>query len=370
MTFRKVVPNLILTLASIFLTLVLCEIGFRTLLFSDYAFMQRFRVPSLYADTLSDDDHWKLYYLFDGRFSPPARPHPLLGWVGQFSRETYEHIDTQHIGGRRPVLLYGDSFAACAITVRPCFQQILNADHDFSQGHYFLNYGVGGYGVDQIYLLLQNSIDLYKNPLVIVSLMTEDLDRSLQTVRVGQKPYFEVIGDRLVLRGTPIDPDPKRFFAEHPPQITSYLYNFLTHSELVPWRVRQYLNGEEDKRRQKLLVNKHILLQMIKELRARKLEFMFLIFHPKEQAVFDHWRDEFLKELLNANQAPFLSTREMVKADAQRTQREIAEYYLPGDGHPTADQNVLIADQLKQVILARAASKDREMTNVVAQRER
>lgn len=364
---RKAAPNIVLAVMSICATFLLCEIGFRTLLFSKAPFMQRFRVPSLYADTLSDDDYWKLYYLFDGKFAPPAQPHPLLGWVGEFSRETYEHHDTPLIDGRRPVLLYGDSFAACAAVARPCFQQILNGDREFAQEYYFLNYGVGGYGVDQIYLLFKNSIGLYKNPLVVMSLMTEDLDRSIMAVRVGQKPYFEVAGERLVLRGTPIKPEPQSFFAEHPPEITSYLYRFVTHSDIVPWRVRQYLNGEDGKRKKKLLVNKLILLNIIEELRARNLEFIFLIFHPRERPVFDDWRDEFLQELLTANEVPFLSARAIVKEDARRNNRQPGEYYISGDGHPTVEQNILIANQLKSRVLDLAISKSRNATNVLSQ---
>lgn len=367
MTFRKCLSSFVLALVSICGALILGEIGFRALLFSDFAFMQRFRAPGLYADPMSDDDYWKLYYLFDGKFRPPAEPHPLLGWVGKFSRDTYEHDESQHIGGRRPVLLYGDSFAACATAAQPCFQQILNGARDFARDYYFLNYGAGGYGVDQIYLLFKKSIGLYNNPLVVIGLMTEDLDRSIMTVRVGQKPYFEVVDEQLMLKGTPINSEPKSFFADHPPDITSYLYRFVIHSDIVPWRGRQHLNGEDAKRQKKLLVNKLILLNMIEELRARNLEFVFLIFHPKEGPAFDDWRDKFLRELLAAEQVPFLSARAIVKEDAMRNNRQPAEYYIPEDGHPTVDQNVLIANYLKNRVLDLAMSKSRNVPNVVVQ---
>jgi hypothetical protein len=366
MAFRKVAFNVFLALTSFCAAVILGEIGFRTLLFSDYAFMDRFRAPGLYADPMSDDDYWKLQYLFDREFPPPAKPHPLLGWVGNFSRDTYTHDEIQHVGEKRPVLFYGDSFAGCVAL--PCFQQMLNAAEDFSQGYYFLNYGVGGYGVDQIYLLLKNSIPLYKDPFVVVSIMTEDLDRTLQSVRVGQKPYFEVAENRLVLRGTPMDPDPAAYFAQHPPEIVSYLYRLLTHSDLLPWRLREYLNGEKEARRKKLLVNKHIIVNIIEELRARKLDFVFLIFHPKAPPVFDDWRDTFLKKLLSENRVPLLSTREIVGEDALRSRRDLAEYYIKGDGHPTALQNVLVAKELKTFILANGAPEQRESEYMFAER--
>lgn len=366
MAFRKVAFSVFLALTSFCAAVILGEIGFRTLLFSDYAFMHRFRAPGLYADPMSDDDYWKLQYLFDSRFPPPAKPHPLLGWVGNFSRDTYAHDKIRYVGGKRPVLFYGDSFAGCVVL--PCFQQLLNAAEDFSQGYYFLNYGVGGYGVDQIYLLLKKSTPLYTNPFVVVGIMTEDLDRSLQSVRVGQKPYFEVVEDQLVLRGTPVNPDPAAYFAEHPPEIVSYLYRFLTHSEFLPWRLREYLNGAGEARRKKILVNKHIIVNIIEELRARNLDFVFLIFHPKDPPVFNNWRDAFLRELFSQNRVAFLSTREIVGEDALQSRRDITEYYIKGDGHPTALQNVLVAKELKNFILANGAPEQRESEYMFAER--
>jgi len=46
-------------------TVLICEVGFRTLLFSQVAFMERFREPGLYADYFSEDDWWKFYYAFN-----------------------------------------------------------------------------------------------------------------------------------------------------------------------------------------------------------------------------------------------------------------------------------------------------------------
>ena len=172
----------------------------------------------------SESNYWKLYYLFNGKLKPPANPHPLLGWVGDFSRETYLHNEASNINGRKAVLLYGDSFAACATTKEECFQGMLNADDEFASEGYLINYGVGDYGVDQIFLLLKNSLHHFQNPFVIISFMTHDVDRSTLSVRIGQKPYFEFVGGELVLRGPPINSDPNDFFAKNPPRVPSYLF--------------------------------------------------------------------------------------------------------------------------------------------------
>ena len=77
-----------------------------------------------------------------------------------------------------------------------CFEEILNGDPEFSRENYLLNYGVAGYGVDQIYLLFEQSLELYRRPLVVVSLLRTDLDR---TILSDQKPHFEPHEGKLVL---------------------------------------------------------------------------------------------------------------------------------------------------------------------------
>lgn len=119
-------PGILITIVSTLVAIGATEFAFRTLLFSDFSVMQRFRDPGLYADYFSDDAYWLLYHRFGGVFKPPERPHPTLGWVGSFDRTTFRHQDADQVGSRRPVLLYGDSFAACTDT--PCFQDILNQD--------------------------------------------------------------------------------------------------------------------------------------------------------------------------------------------------------------------------------------------------
>jgi hypothetical protein len=361
MLFHKWQFNIILVLMSLTITFVISEITFRSLLFSDLAFMQRFRNPSLYSDNESDD-YWKLYYLFrvtgqDRHFLHKGQVygeiHPLLGWGvdGSFLKDTYEHPDTQHIGGRRPVLLYGDSFASCASMRQDCFQQNLNKDKEFSKSNYLLNYGVGGYGVDQIYLLFMNSIHLYRHPFVVLSLMTHDLDRSLLSVREGvMKPYFEVVGDQLVLRREHVNQDRMTFFTENPPEVVSYLYRLWLYRDGHPGRLRMYLSNSEEKRRHNIEINKIIIISIINELRKNQIEYVFLVFHPMKAVENDDWRNTFLEKLLMDNGAPFLLTKQMIKKDAMQKNKDFQEYFLP-DGHPNKYQNEIIAGEIKRFIM-------------------
>jgi hypothetical protein len=352
---RRLVINLLgITLPALILTAVTSETIFRILLFSQVGFMEKFRKPELYFDYDSESNYWKLYYLFDGKLKPPANPHPLLGWGGFFDRETYLHTEASNIKGRKPVLLYGDSFAGCMTTPEECFQGILNADDEFAARCYFLNYGVGNYGVDQIFLLLKNSLDHFQNPFVIVSILTQDIDRSALSVRIGQKPYFALIDGELVLQGVPINPDPRAFFAENPPSIPSYLFRLWVQGNGSPQRIRRNFKNVDDIINEKIKINKQLLLNIIHELQKRNLRHLFIIFHL-DQAVLHRdlvdWQNDLLEKVLRDNHEPYISSKEIIRQHIQQHHGTVDDYYIKGDGHPSALQNKVIADVMKKVVL-------------------
>jgi hypothetical protein len=351
---RLIIAFLVITMPSLILTGVASEQIFRALLFSDIGFMEKFRKADLYFDHDSEDNYWKLYYLFDGKLKPPTNPHPLLGWVGDFSGETYLHHQVSGIKGRKAVLLYGDSFAGCATTKEECFQGILNADDEFAAKCYFLNYGSGGYGVDQIFLLLKNSLDHFQNPFVIASILTQDIDRSTLSVRIGQKPYFELVEGELALQGIPINPDPRSFYIENPPKIPSYLFRLWVQGNGWPQQVRQYFKGADHIRNKKKKINENLLLNIIYELRKRHLQHVFVVFHV-DRAVQDadwlDWQEELIERVLRESQTPYISAKEIIKQHLREHKGTIDDYYIKGDGHPTPLQNKIVAEVMKKVVL-------------------
>ena len=228
---KKWLVNILILFVSVFIALFVGELAFRAVIFSGSEIFKNLRNPENYASSNNESDYWKLSYEFGGEYKPPKNPHPLLGWIGNFDRETLMHNDAGKLNNRRPVILYGDSYAQC-VAEALCFEDFLNNDSAFLKEHYFLNYGVGGYGVDQISLLYKNTIDKFEKPFVVFSLMNYDIDRSILSVRTGQKPYFEIENDSLVLRGTPINQNPEEFFEENPIKIKSLLFRKFLYSKL------------------------------------------------------------------------------------------------------------------------------------------
>ncbi len=314
-------------------------------------FHQKLRRPKAYA-TFDDDDYWKLHVKFHKKI-PPEGTHPTLGWVNKVDPETYRHYAAKHIRNRTPVLLYGDSFAECVAD--KCFEDILNEDPAFSMSHYLLNHGQGGYGVDQIALLYERTIGIYVKPMVVLSLMTLDMDRSVLSFRLRQKPFFAIRNGDLMLEGTPVNPDQAKYLEENPPRIRSYLWRLFIHSKLLPARLRWMLKGKQKLIDYKIRLNQKILERLIFDLRARDTRFVFLIFHPhfRRQRLDgpDTWRDTFLKNFLDNQGVPYIWTKSIITADATSGNRDLSDYFLAGNNHPTELCNRLIANEIKLAVL-------------------
>lgn len=103
---------------------------------------------------------------------------------------------------RYQVLIVGDSFTFGdgindEITWPHLLQQL---DRDLN----VLNMGGSGYGVDQMYITLSETISQYKPKLVIAAFIDNNLHRSMLDFRDYKKPRFDLEDGGLVLRNTPI----------------------------------------------------------------------------------------------------------------------------------------------------------------------
>jgi len=348
--------NLLLLFSSISILLIILELVFRWMLFGNSPSFQNWRNPGLYASVFSDE-YWKLSYYWNTHGRPPPDPHPLLGWTGLYDRGSLVHYDFPLIGKRRPVLLFGDSFSQCIDTVK-CFQKFLNSDTAFAKDNFLLNYGTGGFGLDQIYLLAKQTVPHYKDPLVVFGFLTTDIDRSILTFRTGQKPWYSLEADSLKLNGFPVWQDTDSFIHSFPPQITSYLWRRFLHSRLnfLPWKCNPGKKEEFRFMNEARSINEKIIVAAATEFRKMNIDFVFLIFHHEdllnEQDAQGGWRDTFLLRVLTENEIPFIWTKDIVKKDTGIRDYQFERYIIPGDGHPTSYFNSLISRAIADSVFA------------------
>lgn len=337
--------NLLLLLITTGLMLVAAEYIFRRMIFSKNKAFTNLQDAGKYA-TQYTDDYWKLVYRFGSPHPPPKIAHPLLGWKGYFNPENYVHQDFEASGNRRKVLLFGDSFAMC-VERAECFQDIMNRDTSFTKDHFLLNYGVGGYGVDQIHMLCSLTVGMFENPFVVISILPNDMDRSVLTVRTGQKPYYVLENGQLVLKGVPIKSDPVDYYRENPPSIRSYMLARALHSDINPWFDEHKM--PVSLRERSLRLNEKIILTTDSILRSRNLQYVFLIFDNLWNAD-GNWRYDHLMSFMHLMKLPYFGTGDLVKMDTTFGKYEFDNYILHGDGHPNTHYNTLVSNQIKKFV--------------------
>ena len=320
------------------------------------------REPGSYAHDLSPE-YWLLQYRLndhktDGK---EARFDAGLGWVNALTEpETLRHAGEDTLGDRRPVLLFGDSFAACyGGKGKTCFQDLLEAS-DLGARFALWNYGVGGYGFGQIALSCRRAVarSRARDPLVLVGLLVDsDLDRTLLSFRGWPMPQF-----RRDERGEPaavareLTPTRDAFLERYGIPITSYALRFLKYGTRL-WP-RDDLRAEREAwQREVLEVNGALLRELVADLRAQGVEHAFVLFHGRSflrpgsryQPI-----EDFLVGELEALGVPYVLSWVPLREDAERTGRKEDAYWIargPGAGHLTELGNELVFGVLRGALL-------------------
>lgn len=346
------------------LAFLLGEIALRMVLFHGRRMPSQFertmRQPARYSDGNSEDDYWKLMSALAGEAALEDAPgsDPIIGWMGSVAAPgTYAHPGEGTLGNRRPVLLYGDSFAACLTPSADCFQSLLERS-EFGPQYAMLNYGVGGFGLDQTYLLLKHSIDRFKDkdPIVIVSILVDsDLDRSVLGYRSWPKPRLDVIGDQLVSRG-PVLTNTREYLKQHPISIRSYLWRlFLYQNTPFMAKARASWRGDEAVKAEKQQLNRKILLEIEHELSSRNFQHFFMVFQAeggalKRWSTFE-WQEQMIEDVCAERAIPLVDTRAYLAFAAEGKPENGARFYGNGPplfGHHNALGNVICFEAIRQ----------------------
>ncbi len=215
--------------AALFLALIalVLEGGARWALRSE-AFLRRISSPF-------DEPSWRLRWWLrhQGGEAPYRfsfdRYHAERGWTLAPNLQDLEVFDGKRLSsnsrglrGRREyavpkppgvyrIALFGDSFT---------FGEDVSDDETFAQrlesllpGVEILNFGVHGYGHDQILLYLREALPLYRPDVVLLGHVTDDSLRNLTGFRDFAKPRFRLVNGALRLEGTPV-PTPQEMLAE------------------------------------------------------------------------------------------------------------------------------------------------------------
>jgi hypothetical protein len=263
---------------------------------------------------------------------PSALFHPELGWISDdIDRDTLRHRRDVDLRGRRPILFYGDSFARCMTPRADCFEGLLERS-DLADRFALLNYGVAGYGLDQVEMLIERTIDRYAalQPIVVVGIFVDDdLDRVVARIRNWPKPHL-VLADGRLVPDAPAVPSLEAYLAEHPVRIRSYAWRWLLHARLLPRAFIACLSGDASDRARKEQESLRILEEIEAMLAARKLDHLYLVFQGESRVADDRaadWRDALVQDFLERAQAPFVSCAPYLRDAARHGGFPTAQYF-------------------------------------------
>jgi hypothetical protein len=344
---RKFLAAAILLIVSSLLAVGLGELFFRGILYSESLPGFGLRQPWHYADANLDDDFWKLAFLFGTTRQAQAVGYvdPELGWAPKSSPENplgiYAVARYRLEDIRRPILFYGDSFVAGPENIPGALDLLL-------PDRFVLNYGVGGYGLDQIYLRFNRTIGKFESPIVLVGILTDDLDRSILGFRTHQKPYFDVHDGKLILRNTPILPTTREYIEQNPPEIKSYFLRFVFF-QFRPYLPEHWFDrvlGYGEKRLKKRAVNRRILQGFKEDANALGVPLYVVIFYSGEELEEPTWREPFLKEILQDLAISYFDTKPYLLSYMARTGATLGDLYHEDKGHLNHDGRKVITQGL------------------------
>lgn len=173
-------------------------------------------------DVVSDSHKRILAGVVNGA-SPYKVPSPALGWTIKSHAEA-ESYETNSLGMRGAreysttppadrvrIAAFGDSFTwGSGVGYAATWPAILEQRQP---GVETMNFGVGGYGLDQAFLRYQQDGKAYQPHIVLIGYMTENIYRHVNTFRpfyIRQagapyaKPRFILVGDELSLVPNPV----------------------------------------------------------------------------------------------------------------------------------------------------------------------
>ena len=132
--------------------------------------------------------------------------------------------------GDSPILAVGDSFTfGDQVADHETWPAMLEGMVD----RRVINAGVFGYGLDQSFLRAKKLIRRYRPSTLILSFIPDDVGRCELSMRTSAaKPYFDVSGETLTLRNTPVPRPPFQKSPEPNSLLRTLSFSFLFHKTM------------------------------------------------------------------------------------------------------------------------------------------
>ena len=278
---------------------------------------------------------------------------PLMGWIlkpninGSIRNDPNKALHTNSKGIRgtfeysyqppdkKRILVLGDSFTfgdevADDKTYPYYLQQLL-------PGSQVLNFGICGYGHDQMLLYFKNEGVKYKPEIVILGFAPSDLSRNMLVFYLRPKPKFKLADNGLQLTNVPV------------PTIRSVLNQEVYKLKIIDWVLMTQSSSGRGKYyfRERWKLTEAIfdeLVKVIKECGAKPL-FVYistpLAISKNKQSTEKAFEDSF-EQYCKERGVPYLFTRPYFKSAIQKG------VHLKEEGHWDAQGNLIVAQAIAE----------------------
>lgn len=209
-----------------------------------------------------------------------------------------------------------------------------------AKGTEVLNFGVSGYGTDQMYLRFLNETSGFENDAIIMGIFIDDIRRSGHTCKDYLKPKFDVKDGKLELTNTPV-PGLQEFLEGYKrPVIESYfIKHFLSKIYFINLRERKYDEG--------FSITSLILDDMKKLTGEKKMFFMVAILSPNDETELMKEMRFRLRKMLESKGIDYIDSIDVFD-EAYRGSYKNFNLYV--SGHFNNLGNALMAQKIKNVL--------------------
>jgi len=304
--------------------------------------------------------------------------HPVLGWFHQKNKkavlrlkqgETEININsiglrgTREYSTRKPanvtrILALGDSFVfGWGVRDDQTFSALIEKDHPRLE---VLNFGVPGYGVDQILMTYRTLAKSFEADYVLVHLFPEDFWRATRAFSdTGHaKPYFLLTaGGKLQLRNVPV-PQPFTLRTNQFPEIVEHsafervLLKSLTYrlAKQGFMRLGKNLKIVDPDSSDEWRLGRAILDNLIREIRSDGAKPV-LVLDPPERYIRATRQEALHKSVLRFAKKENLPILDLTPVFRQAVNAaDITAYYIPDDWHWNAQGHELAAKSIIQFL--------------------
>ncbi len=351
---------------SILFVFILLEVFLRICMFTPYCNIASFNYASYYSN-IDHTDYWYFKdYIFSNEWKEGAinieeqtnstvyrevsmEPDALLG----FKRKKNVGIpchETSNFGTRsvknytstgKKILFYGNSFTATA----SCSNNTITSKIEKKTNIDTLNYGVGGYSMDQTYLLFKTTYSQFNSSenIILIGLLESDIDRMMLKARMTPKPYYTVKNNNLQLHTEHIDEENiMSYFDAYKPRPKIYVLNLILGKLGIRDVWNSYLDNKNKEKKKEIT---RLLLDEIAEIKEKDglniYMVLFYYFDPINPIDPGGWRRQFLISEFQKRNIDYIDLKECLTEYNKR--ENIPFKAMSRSGHFTSQTNDVLA---------------------------